>query len=243
MGHMRLLVVMIMMFFLGQNIISKNSVAETKRECVIVIHGMGRTKKSMKRLEKSLAKDNYTVWNESYPSRSESIEKLSIEHIEKGLVFCNETKAEAIHFVTHSLGGIMIRYYLQDHKIDNLGKIIMLSPPNKGSEVADFLKDIYMYKLAMGPAGQQLGTDSNSLPGSMKAIDACVGIITGNKTLDPWFSPLIPGVDDGKVSVESAKLEEMSDFMVVESSHAFIMKNALVIDQIKYFLKHGKFNQ
>ncbi|MHC4138710.1 MAG: esterase/lipase family protein [Planctomycetota bacterium] len=231
------------MLFLVQNVIPTTSVAQTKRECVILLHGMGRTRNSMKRIEKSLVKDSYAVWNESYPSTSENIEKLSMEHIEKGLAFCNEIKAETIHFVTHSLGGIMVRYYLQDHKIDNLGKIVMLSPPNNGSEVADFLKDIYVYKLVMGPAGQQLGTDSNSLPGSMKAIDAHVGIITGNKTLDPWFSPLIPGEDDGKVSVESAKLREMSDFLIIGSSHAFIMKNDEVIDQIKCFLKHGTFER
>ncbi len=240
---MRLILVFIIMIFLAQNIIPKYSFAEAKKECVIVIHGMGRTKKSMNRIEKSLVKNNYTVWNESYPSRSESIEKLAVEHIEKGLAFCNKAKAETIHFVTHSLGGIMVRYYLQEHKIDNLGKIVMLSPPNKGSEVADFLKDVYMYKLTMGPAGQQLGTGPNSLPKTMRPIGANVGIITGNKTLDPWFSPLIPGADDGKVSVESAKLDEMSDFMVVESTHAFIMKNALVIDEIKYFVKHGVFEK
>ncbi len=240
---MRVITIIMVMLFLVQNVIPTTSVAQTKRECVILLHGMGRTRNSMKRIEKSLVKDSYAVWNESYPSTSENIEKLSMEHIEKGLAFCNEIKAETIHFVTHSLGGIMVRYYLQDHKIDNLGKIVMLSPPNNGSEVADFLKDIYVYKLVMGPAGQQLGTDSNSLPGSMKAIDAHVGIITGNKTLDPWFSPLIPGEDDGKVSVESAKLLEMSDFLIVGNSHAFIMKNDEVIDQIKCFLKHGTFER
>ncbi len=240
---MRLIVISIMILSLSQILIQKYLVAEAKKECVIVIHGMGRTKNSMNRIEKSLARDNYTVWNESYPSRSGIIEKLAVEHIKKGLEFCNKTESETIHFVTHSLGGIMVRYYLQDHKIENLGKIVMLSPPNKGSEAADFLKDVYVYKLTMGPAGQQLGTDPDSLPKSMRSIDANVGIITGNKTLDPWFSPLIPGADDGKVSVESAKLEEMSDFIVVESTHAFIMKNALVIDQIKYFLKHGVFKK
>ncbi len=231
------------MTFSAQNAVPTYSVAETKRECVIIIHGMGRTKNSMKQLEKSLVKDNYIVWNRSYPSTSETIEKLSIEHIEKGLAFCNEIDAEVVHFVTHSLGGIMVRYYLQEHKIDNLGKIVMLGPPNNGSEVADFLKDIYVYKLAMGPAGQQLGTGPNDLPKSMMPIDASIGIITGNKTLDPWFSPLIPGADDGKVSVESAKLQEMTDFMVVGCSHAFIMRNNAVINQIKYFLKHEMFER
>ncbi len=240
---MRLIFVFIIMFFLIQNLMPEFTVAESEKECVILLHGMGRTKNSMNRIEKSLAQDNYIVWNESYPSRSECIEKLAIDHIEKGLESCKKAKAETIHFVTHSLGGIMVRYYLQEHKIDNLGKIVMLSPPNKGSEVADFLKDVFIYKLVMGPAGQQLGTDPESLPNSMGSIEANLGIITGNKTLDPWFSPLIPGADDGKVSVESAKLEEMSDFIVVESAHAFIMRNVLVIDQIKYFLEHGKFKK
>lgn len=182
---MKLIIISMMTFFLTQNFVPAYSVAKTKKECVIVIHGLGRTKNSMNRIEKSLVKDNYTVWNESYPSRSERIEKLAVEHIEKGLAFCNKAEAEIIHFVTHSLGGIMVRYYLQDHKIDNLGKIVMLSLPNKGSEVADFLKDVYVYKFVMGSAGQQLGTDSNSLPKSMRSIDANVGIITGNRTLDP----------------------------------------------------------
>ncbi len=238
-----MITITLIMFFLTQYLIPTDSFAEVKKECVIVLHGLGRTKNSMNRIENSLAMDSYVVWNESYPSRSESIEKLAVEHIEKGLEFCNKAEAETIHFVTHSLGGIMVRYYLQEHKIDNLGKIVMLSPPNSGSEVADFLNDVYVYKLAMGPAGQQLGTDPKSLPKSMGPIDANIGIITGNKTLDPWFSPLIPGADDGKVSVESAKLNEMTGFMVVESSHAFIMKNAMVIDQIKCFLKHGIFKK
>ncbi len=240
---MKDITITLIMFFFIQNMIPTCALAETKRECVIVLHGLGRTKNSMNRIENSLAKDGYMVWNESYPSRSESIEKLALEHIEKGLEFCIKAKAESIHFVTHSLGGIMVRSYLQEHKIDKLGKIVMLSPPNNGSEVADFLKDVYVYKLAMGPAGQQLGTDPEGLPRSLVPIDANIGIITGNKTLDPWFSPLIPGADDGKVSVESAKLKEMTGFMVVESSHAFIMRNVLVIEQIKYFLRYGIFKK
>ena len=115
---MKLIFVSIMMFLLIQNLMPECSVAKAEKECVIVIHGMGRTKNSMSRIEESLVKENYTVWNESYPSRSECIEKLAVEHIEKGLAFCNTAKAETIHFVTHSLGGIMVRYYLQEHKID-----------------------------------------------------------------------------------------------------------------------------
>ncbi len=93
----------------------------------------------------------------------------------------------------------------------------------------------------MGPAGQQLGTGSDSLPKNLKRIQGTIGIITGKKSSDPWFSPIIPGKDDGKVSVESAKLEEMSDFLVVESGHTFIMRKKFVLKQIIHFLKKGIF--
>ena len=216
---------------------------DLKNECVIVLHGMGRTKFAMRKVEKELADAGYTVWNQSYPSTKKSIEVLAAEHISKGLKFCRGAQAEKIHFVTHSLGGILVRYYLQDNTIENLDKIIMLSPPNSGSEIADSLRDLKLYQWMMGPAGQQLGTDANSLPNTLDRIDATVGIITGNSTSDPWFSPFIPGEDDGKVSVESARLEEMTDFLVVEAGHTFIMSNRSVLEQIHHFLKKGTFKR
>jgi triacylglycerol lipase len=214
-----------------------------KKECVIVLHGMGRTKYAMRKVEKDLAGAGYTVWNRSYPSTQKPIEVLAVEHISKGLEFCRRVQAEKVHFVTHSLGGILVRHYLQDNTIDNLDKIIMLSPPNQGSEVADGLKDLKLYQWMMGPAGQQLGTGADSLPNTLDRIDATVGIITGNSTSDPWFSPFIPGEDDGKVSVKSARLEEMTDFLVVEAGHTFIMSNRSVLKQIRYFLEKGNFKR
>ena len=214
-----------------------------KNECVIVLHGMGRTKFAMRKVEKELADAGYTVWNQSYPSTKKSIEVLAAEHISKGLQFCRSARAEKIHFVTHSLGGILVRYYLQDNAIANLDKIIMLSPPNSGSEIADSLKDLKLYQWMMGPAGQQLGTTADSLPNTLDRIDATVGVITGNSTSDPWFSPFIPGEDDGKVSVKSARLEEMTDFLVVEAGHTFIMSNRSVLEQIRHFLKKGTFKR
>ncbi len=214
-----------------------------KNECVIVLHGMGRTKYAMHKVEETLVADGYTVWNKSYPSTSKPIETLAVEHISKGLAICGQEQASKIHFVTHSLGGILVRYYLQNETIANLGKIVMLSPPNSGSEIADELKDFKLYQWMMGPAGQQLGTGAGSLPKTLDKINATVGVITGKSTSDPWFSPFIPGEDDGKVSVESARLEEMTDFLVVEAGHTFIMSNRSVLQQIRYFLKHGAFKK
>ena len=216
---------------------------DLKTECVIVLHGMGRTKYAMRKVEHELADAGYTVWNRSYPSTRKPIEALAVEHISRGLEYCRQAGAQKVHFVTHSLGGILVRYYLQDHTIETLDKIVMLSPPNRGSEIADNLKNWKLYQWTMGPAGQQLGTDANSLPNTLDKIDASVGIITGNSSSDPWFSPFIPGEDDGKVSVKSARLAEMTDFLVVEAGHTFIMSNRSVLEQIRHFLQKGTFKR
>ncbi len=211
------------------------------QDCVILLHGMGRTHHSMSLIEDRLKKDGYLVWNKSYPSTSRRIESLAEEAIGPGLAFCASHQAHQSHFVTHSLGGILLRYYLQHRRVPGLGRIVMLSPPNHGSEIADRLKDNYLYQKFMGPAGQELGTDAGSLPQQLKPVDAEVGVIAGDSSSDPWFSPMIPGNDDGKVSVQSTRLKEMQDFIVVGSGHSFIMRNSDAIRQIRHFLKTGCF--
>ena len=213
------------------------------QECVIVLHGLGRTAFSMSLIEEALDGEGYLVWNEGYPSRSENIEELSGTTIEEGLGFCDRHKARTVHFVTHSLGGILVRQYLQQNTISNLGKVVMLSPPNHGSEIVDLLKDYTIYRFIMGPAAQQLGTDKNSLIEQLRPVKGEIGIITGVSSSDPWFSPVIPGDDDGKVSVESAKLDEMSDFITVDNGHTFIMRDETVIRQILHFLRDGTFGR
>lgn len=212
-------------------------------DCIILLHGMGRSAFSMNKMEKELEKANYIVWNKSYASTKKSIKELAEGHIPLGLNYCQDQQADTIHFVTHSLGGILIRSYLQKNTINQLGKIVMLSPPNKGSEVTDLLKDWKLYQWATGPAGQSLGTEATSIPNSLTPVKAPIGIITGKRSSDPWFSPVIPGDDDGKVSVESAKLEEMTDFLVVDAGHTLIMRNSFVIKQIQYFLSQGRFDK
>lgn len=208
-----------------------------------MLHGLGRTAWSMSRIEAALGNENYLVWNEGYPSTSDNIETLSDITIKEGLKFCGANNTSATHFVTHSLGGILVRQYLQHNNIENIGRIVMLSPPNQGSEVADLLNDYSLYQLVLGPAAGQLGTGKGSLIRQLKPVKGEIGIIAGDNSSDPWFSPVIPGEDDGKVSVESAKLEEMSDFITVHNGHTLIMRDDSVINQILYFLKHGSFNK
>ena len=210
-------------------------------ECVILLHGMGRTKSSMDEIEEGLSKGGYNVVNFDYPSRKETIEQIAENWIPKAIAQCPKS-AEKVHFVTHSLGGIITRKYLQTNKLPSGSRIVMLSPPNQGSEVADYFKDTFWYRWFTGPVGQQLTTDSDSVPNQLAPIAYEVGVITGTRSFDPWFSILIPGTDDGKVSVERAKLAEMKDFLTVPHTHTFIMNSDEVLRQIKCFLKKGYFD-
>lgn len=222
---------------------SQASFAAPLKECVVLLHGMGRTQYSMRKIEARLLQEGYTVSNESYASTTETIESLAQSAVRAGLKVCRQQEAAKVHFVTHSLGGILVRVYLQEVEIENLGRIVMLAPPNKGSEIVDILLDYSVYDMAMGPAGQALGTTPDSVPNQLKPIKGEIGVIAGNFSSDPWFSPLIPGEDDGKVSVERTKLDEMQDFRVVDSGHTFIMRNDEVLEQIVHFLHKGKFGK
>jgi len=209
---------------------------------VILLHGMGRTPRSMATMASHLAGEGYRVVNLDYPSTQESVETLSQGIVAETVQRCrSERPSSPIHFVTHSLGGILVRHYLQAHRLPPGSRVVMLSPPNQGSEIADLLKDNFLYRWIMGPAGQQLGTGEDGVSHRLDPVDVPVGIITGDSTLEPWFSARVPGPDDGKVSVERARLAEMTDFLVVHKSHGFIMNDPDVIAQATHFLEHGGF--
>jgi triacylglycerol lipase len=209
--------------------------------CVVLLHGLGRGPASMSALEERLEEAGYLTWNEGYPSRSASIEVLAERYVGAALADCRARGAARVHFVTHSLGGILVRQYLQAHAVPEVGRVIMLSPPNGGSEVAEHLRHHAFYRWMMGPAASELGTDADSVPHRLGALSAECGIITGSSSLDPWFGGWLPKPNDGKVSVASARLDGMRDFLVVPHSHAFIMRDAEVISEVLYFLEHGRF--
>jgi triacylglycerol lipase len=215
------------------------------RECVVLLHGLARTWRSMEKLAEALQAEGYYAVNLDYPSRKKTIERLAVEVIPEGIERCKDVSAKRIHFLTHSMGGIVLRYYLASHEIDRLGRVVMISPPNHGSEVADTLRKNVLYRWFMGPAALELGTDGDSLTEKLGPADYSLGIIAGShySFFDAWFASLIPGEDDGKVSVESAKLEGMADFLVVPGTHTFIMANDDVIAQSIHFLRHGHFRR
>ncbi len=216
------------------------SVARSQ-EHVILLHGLCRSSRSMIPMEKALSQAGYTVLNVDYPSRTASIDKLSDTAVGTAVHKCHQGKAIAIHFVTHSLGGILVRSYLARHAIPNLGRVVMLGPPNQGSEVVDRLGSFWLFQRINGPAGNELGTGTDSTPNQLGAATFCVGVIAGNRSVNWINSLMIPGCDDGKVSVERTKLAGMADHVVIPATHPFLMRNAIAIQQTIHFLRTGGF--
>ena len=217
--------------------------ATEHQECVILLHGLCRTSRSMVPMEQALAASGYRVLNVDYPSRTAAIETLSEDAIGRAVAEAKKSGAVKIHFVTHSLGGILVRSYLSRHTIPNLGRVVMLGPPNQGSEVVDKLGSWWLFKKLNGPAGNELGTDKNSTSNKIGPANFCVGIIAGDRSINWINSRLIPGRDDGKVSVERTKLAGMADHIVIHATHPFLMRNPTVIRQTIHLLRHGGFEK
>jgi pimeloyl-ACP methyl ester carboxylesterase len=210
-------------------------------DCVVLLHGLARTSSSMQDLEQAFVERGYRVANIDYPSREYSIEQLSDLVFEQALSACAALDDGQVHFVTHSLGGILVRYYLAHHKLPNLGRVVMLAPPNQGSEVIDQLGDVPGFELIGGPSSQQLGTGPDNIPPQLGPVDYPVGVIAGTRTVNPILSQYLPNPDDGKVSVARTRVEGMTDFITVPVSHPFIMGARAAIRQAVAFIETGAF--
>jgi triacylglycerol lipase len=213
----------------------------SEAEYVILLHGIGRSPRSLSRLESGLSDEGYRVVNLDYPSTKFPIEYLAEEVLHPLVERLDRESPALLHFVTHSMGGIVVRYYLQHHDLPNVGRVVMLSPPNGGSELADILNRSIIFKRLMAPAGRQLGTAKDSLPQRLGAAEFEVGVIAGNKSYNPINSLILDGPDDGTVTVDSTKLPGMSDFIVLGYSHRSIIRSKEVVGQVIHFLRFGAF--
>jgi pimeloyl-ACP methyl ester carboxylesterase len=182
----------------------------------------------------------FRVVSFGYPSTSEPMEAL-VARLQSEVERCCGTQAETVHFVTHSMGGVLVRSYLGQQPEKHRGRVVMLSPPSKGSEIVDALADSPLGEPVLGPAGSTLGTDSTSLLNELGPVRFTLGIVTGDRSMSPIGSWLIPGPDDGKVGVRRAMVDGATDFMVVPATHTFIMNRRDVAEEVVHFLRNGRF--
>lgn len=188
---------------------------------------------------RALEKNGYVVLNLGYPSTKLSIGEIA-GRINPGIEEFSR-RVERLHFVGYSMGGLVIRAYLHRFRPGNLGRVVMLGTPNQGSEVADFIRDWRIYKKLYGPAGAELVTNLENRDALFGKIDYELGVIAGSRSVDPISSWLIGKPGDGKVSIESTKVEGMKAHRVISSSHPFLPVSSEARKLALEFLRKGEF--
>jgi pimeloyl-ACP methyl ester carboxylesterase len=228
----------------GAEGISMGMHQEGRLSPVVLLHGLGRTSRSMRPVARALEARGYRVFNLGYASRSAGVALLAKHVAQQIRAIPGE---EPLHFITHSMGGILLRVAVANGELEleRIGRVVMLGPPNGGSQVADAFTRWRvleaLYKRAVGPAGLELGVDHRSVVTQLPPLPFEAGIIAGSRSVNPILSMYLPGPNDGKVSVARASAGGMRGFIVVPHAHPFIMRAPRVIAQAIRFLETGSF--
>jgi triacylglycerol lipase len=229
----------IAMCFLNLIFCSFQSLAQ-QQDCVILVHGLSRTHFSMLGLELALKHQGYYVVNQDYPSTKKTIQTLADQYIPTMINECLKHDTQHIHFVTHSIGGVILQYWLKDHPAPQLSRIVMLGPPNHGSPWVNLLHNNIVFKFITGPSGQELTTNTLTADLAMSP-NYQIGVIAGDFSFNPLAPVIFHEANDGKVAISSTKTKNMSDFIVLPVSHTFMMNSKSTHKQIFAFLNSGKF--
>jgi len=234
---------MLLVVFVSACVCAKPNIAispDGEIDVVYLLHGLGRSTFSMRVLASRLEDSGFFVYNIGYPSINKTPEEI-LENISQQIDASLPKTNQTVHFVGHSLGGLLIRAYLEKTNVRNLGNVVLMGTPNKGTTLVDNYRDSWWMQM-LGPAALALSTDENSFPNSIGKPYYPVGIIAGvygkNDNED-----ILPGEDDGLVPLKSTKIDGMTDFIAIETSHYMMRYNQEVADQTIMFLRHGRFKE
>ncbi len=210
--------------------------ADATSSVVFLLHGLGKGPLDMTPMEMTLLHHGWEVVNWRYNSTQKTIDELATD-LAAALVPYADRRVD---FVGHSMGGIVVRTYLQRYHPTNAGRLVMIGSPNHGATIAGMLGDFMAFRLMLGPAGQQLRRDSRFLA-ELGPPTCEFGIIAGGKGDGVGILKLLPGDNDGIVEVESTRLPGAADFVLVPYVHASLPMMPRVVRETEYFLRTGKF--
>lgn len=211
-----------------------------REDLVVLLHGLARSRNNMLILEWRLERLGHRVCNVGYDTRVARIRDAAAS-VRASIERCQRREGGRLHFVTHSLGGLVLRALLADGAPGALGRAVMLAPPNQGSEIADRLRALGWLEPIMGPLAPQLGTGPEDLPRTLPPPTMPFGVIAGDDWINPVGPLWLPAPHDGTVSVESTRLRGMSDHIVLPYTHTFIVAAGPVAEQVDRFLRLGAF--
>ncbi|MCC2655176.1 MAG: alpha/beta hydrolase [Panacagrimonas sp.] len=212
-------------------------------EAVILLHGLARSARPMEKLARAARDAGFVAFSRGYPSTTAAVRTLVDSHVAPQVREALAAGAPRVHFIGHSMGGILIRQYLAAYELPQVGRVVMIGTPNRGSELVDRLGRLAPFGWINGPAGNELGTGPDSLPNRLPPATYEAGIIAGTRSYNPAYSAMIVGANDGKVSVERAQLDGMRDLLVLPVNHTFMMRDEVVVRQSIHFLREGRFSR
>ncbi len=217
-------------------------VAGVKGPTVIVLHGLGEGRRSMRPLVEYLRKNiDATVLSFGYASTSSGIDDhgRALAAVIKGL-----PAADSVSFVGHSMGNLVVRRWMglaEQQELARVRRMVMLGPPNQGSELARMVAKIGVLAALSHGAARELVLDWNRISQDLVVPPCPFGIVAGGKGDDQGYSSLLAGDDDAVVRVEETRLAGSHDFLLLPVHHAAMMKNPRVQQATASFLTTGRF--